>query len=235
MDIVYINTKTIWKNNEIKYSLRSLDKLVTGVDNVYVIGYKPDFLSDLVIHVPYPDKFENKATNIMMKVLTATEVPELSDDFLLLNDDYFFMNPIDAPTYPHYWKCDLSHTIQIQRNEYQKHVIPTCKALLDKKLPTKNFDVHKPIIYNKKLFQEVINQYNWNIPWGYILRSIYCNTLGIEGVQRPDDKINHSHVPENWERMTKHLDCFSVGDQSEDQYLLSFLNKKFPEPSKYEK
>lgn len=235
MDVVYLNTKTIWKNNEIKYSLRSLEKMVSNYNNVYVIGYKPEFLSDNVIHVPYPDKFTNKATNIMMKVLTASEIPEMSDNFMLLNDDYFFLSEIDGPTYPYYWKCDLAHTIEIQRNEYQQHVIPTYKVLLDKKLPTKNFDLHKPIIYNKHLFQEVINQYNWDIPWGYILRSIYCNTLGIEGVHKLDNKINHSHIPDSWARITKGLDCFSVGDQSEDQYLLSFLNKLFPEPSRYEK
>ena len=113
--------------------------------------------------------------------------------------------------------------------------MPTFKALLDRDLPTKNFDTHKPIIYNKQLFQNVVSQYDWNRPYGYILRSIYCNTLGIEGVERVDNKINHSHIPESWKRITKGLDCFSVGDQSTDQYLLSFFNKEFPEPSKYEK
>jgi len=235
MDIVYINTKTPFKNQELKYSLRSLEALVSGYDKVYLIGYKPEFISDRVKHVNYDDRFNNKATNIMMKVLTASEIPELSDDFMLLNDDYFFVNKVDAPTYPYYWKCDLQKTIQIQKNEYQQHVIPTFKELLDRGLPTKNFDTHKPIIYNKTLFQEVVSQYNWDRPYGFILRSIYCNTLGIEGVERIDNKINHSHVPENWVKMTKDLDCFSVGDQSTDQYLISFLNKMFPEPSKYEK
>ncbi len=235
MDIVYINQKTHWGNKELLYSLRSVERHVANYDRIFLVGYKPDFISSEVIHVPYDDKFQNRATNIMMKVLTAAEQPDLSDNFMLLNDDYFFVGDIDGPTYPYFYKCDLTKTIQIQRNEYQQHVIPTFKELLDRGLPTKNFDTHKPIIYNKQLFQEVIQQYDWNRPYGYILRSIYCNTLGIEGVYRIDNKINHSHVPDNWARITQGLDCFSVGDQSTDQYLQMFLNKLFPEKSKYEK
>ncbi len=234
IDIVYINQKTPWGNKELMYSLRSVEKYVKNYRNIYLVGHKPRFISDQVIHVPYDDKFVNKATNIMMKVLTGSEQPDLSENFMLLNDDYFFVGDIDAPTYPYYWKCDLTKTIQIQRNEYQQHVIPTFKALLDKGLPTKNFDTHKPIIYNRVLFSEVVSQYDWNIPWGYILRSIYCNTLGIEGVERIDNKINHSHIPESWERITKGLDCFSVGDQSCDTYLDMFLSNMFPVKSKYE-
>jgi len=235
MDIVYINQKNHYKNNELRYSLRSIERNISNYDNVFIVGYKPDFVSDNVIHIPADDKYNNRATNIMTKVLLAAENEKVSKDFMLLNDDYFIMKPMDCYTYPYYWKCDLAHTIQIQRNEYQQHVIPTYKALLDRKLPTKNFDTHKPIVYNKDLFQEIVSQYDWNIPYGFILRSIYCNTLGIEGVEKLDDKINHSHIPDTWKRITANLDCFSIGDQSANDYLWSFLNKEFPEPSKYEK
>mgnify|MGYP003407829840 CR=1 FL=1 len=234
MDIVYINSKSRWSDNEIKFSLRSLEKFASGYRDVYVVGHKPTFLNDNVVHIPFADSYGNKATNIMLKVLKASETDEISDDFCLLNDDYFFVNPVDIKTYPYYWKCDLAHTIQIQRNEYQQHVIPTYKELLDRKLPTKNFDTHKPIIYNKSLFQDIVSQYDWNRPYGFILRSIYCNTLGITGIERVDNKVNHSHVPDNWTRITKDLDCFSVGDQSTDNYLLSFLSKLLPDKSKYE-
>ena len=234
MDVVYINSKSRWSNNEIKYSLRSLEKYVSGFRDVYIVGFKPSFLSDNIIHKPFEDRFDNKASNIMLKVLEAAKNDDISEDFVLLNDDYFFLNPTSIVDYPHYWKCDLAHTIQIQRNEYQQHVIPTLAELKARGLPTKNFDVHKPIIYNKKAFIDVVQRYDWNRPYGYILRSIYCNTIGIEGVERLDNKINHSHIPDTWSRITKGLDCFSVGDQSTDRYLLSFLNKSTPEPSIYE-
>lgn len=235
MDIVYINTKTLWKNNEIRYSLRSVEKYVKNYDRIFLVGFKPDFISDSVIHIPCEDVYQNKARNIMTKVLLAANTEMLSDNFMLLNDDYFFLKEIDAPTYPYYWKCDLVKTIQIQKNEYQKHVIPTFRELNNRGLPTKNFDTHKPIIYNKQLFKEVVKQYNWDLPFGYVLRSIYCNTLRIDGIQRIDNKINHSHIPDTWDRITAGLDCFSIGDQSTNDYLLSFLNRSLKEPSKYEK
>ena len=39
MDVVYILGKgSVWKDNEIRYSLRSIEKHLTGFDRVFIVG-----------------------------------------------------------------------------------------------------------------------------------------------------------------------------------------------------
>jgi hypothetical protein len=208
---------------------------VRNYRKIVVVGYKPAWMNDEVYHIPMLDIYSNKARNIMGKIYKAAGIRDITRDFLFMNDDYFICSDIDAEQYPYYWKCDLSNTIKIQNNDYQKHVIPTYETLKNKGLPTKNFDVHKPIIYNQASFRKVVDEYNWNIPYGYIMRSLYCNTLNIEGKQRLDDKIDHSHIPDGWKRITHNLDCFSTGDQSLNRYFSTFLERRFPNKSIFEK
>lgn len=54
MDIIYsIGSGSTWDNNELRYSLRSLDMYGKSYDRVFVVGNIPEFLSDEVIKVPY--------------------------------------------------------------------------------------------------------------------------------------------------------------------------------------
>jgi hypothetical protein len=136
---------------------------------------------------------------------------------------------------PYLYKCDLNHTIKIQTNEYQKHVIPTRDELVKRGLPILNYDIHKPIIYNRVELKRVIEAYDWNIPWGFIMRSIYCNTLQIKGTQVKDDKIDHSHLPEVWANIFKRIPvCLSLGERACNMYLEKAIEKFLPEKSEWE-
>ena len=72
IDVVYVLGKgTKWNDNEIRFSLRSLAKNVTGIRNVYIVGERPDFLKR-VIHISYPDELLNNADgNITFKSRNA--------------------------------------------------------------------------------------------------------------------------------------------------------------------
>jgi len=44
MDLVYVNIKSKWESNELKFSLRSAEKHLK-FDKVVIVGYLPPFLS----------------------------------------------------------------------------------------------------------------------------------------------------------------------------------------------
>ena len=61
MDIVYIIGKgSKWNNQELKYSLRSIAKYGINIGKVFIVGYKPNFVSDEVIYIPCDDIGEKK-------------------------------------------------------------------------------------------------------------------------------------------------------------------------------
>src|SRR5436190_6206687 len=61
-------------NLELKYCLRSIEKHLTGIKNVWIVGQKPGWIDyNLVVHVPYQDNPNNwmRANNIYNKILNG--------------------------------------------------------------------------------------------------------------------------------------------------------------------
>lgn len=235
MDLVYILGKgSNWQDNELKYSLRSVEKHVKDIHNIYLIGQKPNFLNDNIIHVPHNDIFTNKARNIMAKVHRACIDKRISNDFMFWNDDYFAIENFSAKNYPYYYKCDLEHTCMINQGEYRNHCEATMKHLRAHGLPILNFDTHYPIIYNRVKMRKMIENYDWNVQYGFILRSMYCNFYKIQGEFKLDCKGNTQlpapHIP--IQHKGKHF--FSVGDNALNFAMKNYLEKLFPNKSYWE-
>lgn len=236
IDLVYILGKgSTWQDNEIRYSLRSLQKNVSDIGKVFIVGEKPKFLNDQIIHIPHKDIYPNKARNIMAKVYRASGDSRISDNFMFWNDDYFALQQFSALNYPHYYKCDLRHSSHINRGEYKLHCESTLKVLVENKLPYKNFDCHYPIIYNKEKMRAMIDSFNWDVKHGYVLRSMYCNFYGMPGEFKLDCK-NNTPLPTLGvlNKVINGNHFLSIGDNSLNSVMRNFLASQFPLKSKYE-
>ena len=110
-DVIYVlGTGSRWHNNEIRFSLRSLEKNLMGFRRVFVVGECPGFLQN-VIHIPATDIFNpqvNADGNIINKVLTACADERISDDFLFINDDHLVLKPIAVSEVPPLHKGDMT-------------------------------------------------------------------------------------------------------------------------------
>lgn len=235
-DILYILGKnSCWQDNELRYSLRSVEKYLQNYRKVVIVGECPSWINKAcVLHLPCDDEPINKAANIKKKILLAAHSPEVSENFMFFNDDYFLTAKVDANDYPYYWKCDLGHTEAINHTIYRQHVMATIQALRAKNHPLKNFDTHKPIIYNKERLKEVIYSYDWSVAYGYVMRSLYCNTLNINGEHKLDNKLVRPMRIDAWKEMIVGIDCFSVDDRAVDFIFKDFIGKMFPDKSVFE-
>ena len=54
-------------DDELRYSLRSVEKHLKNFGKVYIIGNLPSFLKD-VVHIPYDDVDRSKETNIYKNI-----------------------------------------------------------------------------------------------------------------------------------------------------------------------
>jgi hypothetical protein len=235
IDIVYIVAKgSHWQDNELRYSLRSLEKFGLDVGKVFIIGEKPSFINEEAIHIPYRDVYANKARNIMCKIHWACRDTRVSQNFVLMNDDYFLLNPIKLSESKFYYKCDLERSIVIQQNEYQKYCAETLKILKERGLPHKNFDVHLPVIYNKDKFFDVAAKYDCTGRYSYIVKSIYCNTLKIEGILQDDCKISYPYATQKIQQLNEKRSVFSIADGSLNNSMKAYIMNLYPTKSKYE-
>lgn len=94
MDIVYL-VKNCQTNEELVYSLRSLVNIPH--DKVFVVGGCPSELdASKIIHIPIVQS-GNKYKNTTNSLRYICQDSRVSDDFVLMNDDFFILEPITDP------------------------------------------------------------------------------------------------------------------------------------------
>lgn len=237
IDIVYVlGNGSPWNNNELLYSLRSIEKYVSEYRNVYIIGECPAYLQN-IIHIPFSDIHQEKETRIALKVLRACNEDNISDNFLFMNDDIFILQPFNAGHLPFYHKGLITSEMNMPmlNHGYKQTLLNTYKTLKKESHSVYNFDIHTPVIYNKKLFEIIFNMYNWDIEYSYGVKSIYCNTMGFFGLQLEDCKILKRTDIEILQETIKNKKFFSISDSAIGDSLGQLLNNLFPEKSRYEK
>jgi hypothetical protein len=246
MDIVYLlGTGTAWKNNEIKHSLRSLQKHADKFEKVFVVGEKPEFLNDEIIHIPFKDTSPYPNVNINAKLMHACALPELSPNFFYVHDDHFFMQDFSVSKFPYFYSGTITaylnapgriHKVTgVPYGNYDKCIVNTQKALQAKKLGDIFFNVHTPIIVNKKKMLKVAKDFDLNVPHGVAIKSIYCNANNIDGEPFTDIKITQRLNREEILKRIKGSPTFSISDGWSQDMRDLFEKKWFPEKSRWEK
>lgn len=225
MTVFYpLGTGSKLNNYELKMSLRSIEKYLSNYTDVIIVGEKPDWIQN-VIHIALDDLPNEKDFNIMRK--TERALQEV-DKLLFFNDDHYLLSGFDAQTFPNFY-CDTIDNYVKRRglDGYGRRANNTLKHLKAKDLPTKFFDIHTPIIYERgPFFENVVSS-----PWkqykeGFVIKSLYANALKIEGIQEKDVKSLHPpRFPQKMFSSNAHMRAS----------VQRFLIENFPNKSKYEK
>lgn len=238
IDIFYpLGGGSFWGDNELRYSLRSIEKHLKNYGNIFIIGRKPDWLTN-VTFIEYEDMTPYKERNIFTKIVMACEIKEMSERFLFMNDDHFLVDDFDAPTFPYYYKCMLERSIErLKHGKYKRALVNTFHELTFQGHTTYNFDGHIPIIYEKQKVR-ALKQYPWDrYDEGFVMKSLYANTYRYDPVLEYDCKINSNLLPYQILDTVITKKCFSIGNPAiipTPDNLKVVLDQLYPTPSKYE-
>lgn len=174
---------------ELKYSLRSVEKNLCGYGNVFIVGRKPTWIQNIT-HIEAKDHFEVPDRNIMTKIMKACDNPDVSDTFLFMNDDHFLMHTFHVEKFPFYYSESIESYLERRGMDgYGQRVRNTYDYLKKNDLPTKYFDSHTPILIEKSRFKEIMSKVDWEKKHGFVIKSLYANSLKIEGIQEKDHKL----------------------------------------------
>lgn len=226
IDVLYIKGSVSPNNDEeLRYSLRSLS-CVKDLGRVFITGECPNFVKN-VIHTPEKD-IGCRMINHWWKVHQTILKTDISEDFVLMYDDIFFTKEITLSDYPAYNRGILG-THNTGTPLYRKNLQEAWQWLYDKGHARKDFELHCPIIYNRKNFLSLENIYKNYIKkeTAPAVRSIYGNLFIKESPFREDLKLREK------ESNIGDKECFSTSDSS-FKYVLSWLKQQYPEPCKYE-
>lgn len=227
MDIVYPLAERL-HNRELQYSLRSLANFPHR--QVWFTGYLPPWLAGCG-YIPDAGG-ATKEARIYNSVLAAAVHPDISDTFVLFNDDFFVSGPvaelppayylplrdqIDEPAFKHVYEAGES---------WAKSVLTTLELL--ESLGVTNalsYELHIPMAFDKKVLAELMLRYVSDNPPQ--LRSLYGNLAQIGGNAQRDVKVFEEADP-------IHTPFFSTFPLTFSRFEPR-LKEMFPDLSPYEK
>ena len=241
MDIVYVlGSGSKWSDNEIRFSLRSIEKNLSETGRIYVVGNKPDFLTK-IIHLPVPDIFDpskNADGNMTHKLLTVCRDARLSENFLFFNDDFIVLKPIACSQIPWYHKGDMAlRPPEYWTSQFYRYRLKaTFDVLIKNQKPTLQYDYHAPMKFNKKDFIRVMSDYDYGSGIGLTFRSLYGNSMQLPAellVHQKKTVFKYFSYSDLLKRVENSI-FLGYNDQGLNNELKLFLSEIFPLQSKYE-
>ena len=187
MDVIIPHcSESYWESQELRYCLRSIEKNFKDLGNVYIHGYCPPFVKN-VIHNPIEYTYESKGARIIAKLLYACNNPNVSSDYLFIADDNCFLKPMGREDIKPYYTYDMKGESLRKGNKlWMQCLRNTRRTLLKEKLPCFNHEPHTPLIINKNAFKKVMAKYDW-INTLYPTFSLYFNNILSVHEQLPPD------------------------------------------------
>ena len=232
-DVVYF-VKDANENEELRYSLRTIEAN-WPYHTVVFYGGCPDGLNpDRLVRVNQEGL--NKWENVRDMIARACKDDELTENIWLFNDDFFVLKPHADDMSPQYNGELMEYVERIEKkqgtaDEYTLRLRLAADELAELGYPTLNYEVHKPMLINRKKALEILEMFP-NVP---AFRSLYGNYWHIGGENRHDMKLKvlggskTDAVRWSW-------DFVSTSDKSFDEGEIGrYIREKFEAISRFEK
>lgn len=232
-DVVYF-LKNDASNEELVYSLRSLEQNWT-YRRVWFCGGCPDNVKpDKMMRIE--QKGLNKYEKVRNMIKEVCKNDEITEDFWMFNDDFYILRPVDENIPPQYNGDLVAYANKIENiqgtaDTHTCSLKTAAKVLEDEGLTTFNYEVHKPILINRKKALEVLEKFE-GVP---AFRSLYGNYCKIGGESQHDMKIKvldykrMDLVESFWRFLSTSDNSFRGGNVGE------YVKRKFNKKSRFEK
>jgi hypothetical protein len=228
MDLVYICRDG--ENEELRYSIRSAVKNLPH-DKIWVVGGKPDWYTGNHIEV---DQAKGKYANARNSLKAVCDSKEISESFILMNDDFYIINKTD--TVPYMYAGTLSDKIDQREdifsgNTYTTLLKQTLGSLSRKRVRVVlDYELHVPMIMEKKKLQKVLKLSG-------LWRSVYGNVFNVGGVKIRDVKVydkKNKFYANSYDINNLEFDYLSSNDDSFEMIKEMVLEEMFPNKTGYE-
>jgi hypothetical protein len=237
IDVVYkLGLNPDWGNyEELRYSLRSLCNF-ENLGNVFIVGQKPDWIQE-VIHIPALDPYKrNKDANLINKLILACSNPLLSERFINMSDDMFFLkktnlNDLQIPLVDNF-HLDFEKP---QLNKWQTRLKRTIEVLKDRGIKNPNcFEAHTPYLLYKA-YIDILMQFDYGNDIGYCGNTLFFNTIKSDFRYCTKSDLIRLDKPYSLQQLQQsEARYMNITNRGLNQDVKTFLQNKFNAPCKYE-
>lgn len=226
LDVVYFVKESV-SNEELRYSLRSIEKNLPH-RKVWIYGGCPDGITP-DYHVPLKQLGTRKYDRVQSMFRAMCLNQNITEDFILMNDDFFVMKKVKKLEPEH--RGTLDGHIQIIRdlfgmNPYAQNLLEAKQTLEQYGCSTLSYELHTPMVMNRHKLLEILGAF----PGVHATRTLYGNYHQLEGEQRDDVKVYEMNQPfdEKSPMLSTEDAVFHKGKVGE------LIRKKFTKPSRFE-
>jgi hypothetical protein len=227
MDLVYICGPG--HNEELRYSIRSAVKNLK-FDNLWVVGGKPDwYVGNHLEVIQNKSKYAN-ARNNLRAICNSTEI---SDSFILMNDDFYIINKVDNVPYMHGGLLADKITKYKNLTGDTRYVLMLKRTLLSlsrrKNKDVLDYELHVPMVMEKEKLLAIVELPD-------LWRSRYGNTFDVGGIEIDDVKVYSFGVltKKSYDINNLKYDYLSSNDDSFEMIKDKILNIDFADKTVYE-
>ena len=227
MDVVYVNRPGD-DNEELRYSLRSLQNIPH--DRVWIFGDAPVWVRNVEI-VRLPRKAD-KQVSALNNLIAACQHPEVSETFLIMNDDFFIMVPMDRVPFLNMGPLDRvidEHKKGSAYTEAMRKTYHRLLTLVDDPMGLVSYELHIPMEIEKtgmllalSLGQGIHGLHN---------RTMYGNLEGLVSTEAKDMKVYRGDTRGTYPEWP----LLSTSDRTFKYHPAGrYIRETFKDPSPYE-
>ena len=237
--IIPLGSGSRFNNRELRFALRSIERFVPKVRNIYIATDNPPKWLQNVTIVNVPDKHKhNKDANLFDKILAVCKTTDIGEYFLVWSDDQTAIDYIDPESIDIYNPRNKSKFIN-RNSTWAKRMVHTLDFLSSQGIKLNyNWDSHTPHLYKKSVIIPILE----SIP--YAQEPGFCLDTILMGLSKAEPKINQDIVKinaeintptEGWIQRSKGKLFIGYNDAAFSTGLQEELAGYLPNTSKYEK
>ena len=243
MDIVYPYHApgSGWAGNELRFSLRSLEKHFTTDFRVWTIGDRPAWATEEINHIPAErapvptgGAFSNNA-DIVKKITLACHT---LDRFLLIADDQYLLQDMGADMFARPFYFQTLETRPPILNQWGKRLWATVDRLKDMGLTTYNAECHTPFLVKSDWFLQLHDMFflaDGTHLWKTAYLNYHYQSTGACLVPKRATAFSKKATDADFAKTCRDAWFLCQNDAGLTDALKSFLMTRFNRPSRFEK
>lgn len=234
MQFVYPYWHNGANDDEIRWSVRSIEKNFQGQSSITIIGDKPPWYSGHYIPQRRVGLHNtNRAFRDMLsKIWTMATHPEIKGEFVWMMDDIYIIKPttieqLEVPRAVRWHQSDS--------NSWQRRKKNTMRALAESGRTVHDFATHLPHVVDKEKLKHLYDEFNlqtntmlWEVLYGNTFRG--HPELPFPFFRRIQRKMNL----EDLKATTEHAHVFNHTESAWCPGVRLFLAEMFPTPARCE-
>lgn len=256
VDLVYIFQHSKNSDEEIRFSMRSVEAYAPWVRKVWIFGDRPEWLSSdhsVVEHVPHDrtawiGRYRMPVKNGFLLHWLASLIPDLTQEYLYCADDYVLLSELSmerARTFRYIQ--DLATVKTRGTGTFKESLWRTFDLLKRKGYGGLNFESHSPVMLTKRRVMEAFREFE-----DFVTEDRFQGPLAMTSI------LNHAMKQEKFQpvllseerplagfhdKPAKYEEIVSkcegklflnFDDSAYSEGMRRFLTERFPNPSRFE-